>query len=157
MTARLGTVPGCDRISRPRSRRGLSPIFSLFLCVVQCKDKGLSPHVGIPIAHCHHSMVYPQVADGEEFLHTRRVAAKILNKQSRAAKKGWSYSLEPERGMKTPHHYKTSVLRNATQELGRIISNALSNAKWIVRKHGATVWTRFIWLRIGIGGGLFRT
>jgi hypothetical protein len=40
-------------------------------------------------APCHHSMVHPQVADRGEGVQIRRVAANILNKQSRTADKGW--------------------------------------------------------------------
>jgi hypothetical protein len=48
-------------------------------------------HVGwIP---CHHGMARPQVADGGDTLHVRRVAANIMNKQSRTADNGWSSSL----------------------------------------------------------------
>jgi hypothetical protein len=40
----------------------------------------------------HHGMARPPVADGGEGLQIRRVAANILNKQSRTADRGWSYS-----------------------------------------------------------------
>jgi hypothetical protein len=43
---------------------------------------------------CHHGMARPQVADGGDALHTWRVAANMLNKQSRTAENGWSSSLE---------------------------------------------------------------
>jgi hypothetical protein len=48
-------------------------------------------------------MARPQVADGGEGIHLRRVAANISNKQSRTAGKGWSSSLGVERGAKTPN------------------------------------------------------
>jgi hypothetical protein len=38
-------------------------------------------------------MARPQVADGVDTLHVGKVAANILNKQSRTADKGWSSSL----------------------------------------------------------------
>jgi hypothetical protein len=41
---------------------------------------------------CHHSMVCPQVVDGECF-RIWRVTANIFTKQSRTADKGWSSSL----------------------------------------------------------------
>jgi hypothetical protein len=41
---------------------------------------------------CHHGMARPQVADGGDGLQIRRVAANILNKQSRTAGKGFSSS-----------------------------------------------------------------
>jgi hypothetical protein len=37
---------------------------------------------------CHHGMVCPQVSDGGDGLQTWRVAANILNKQSRTADRG---------------------------------------------------------------------
>jgi hypothetical protein len=42
---------------------------------------------------CHHGMARPQVADGGDSLQFWRVAANLLNKQSRTADKGWSSSL----------------------------------------------------------------
>jgi hypothetical protein len=42
---------------------------------------------------CHHGMSRPQVADGGDGLQMWRVAANVLNKQSRTANKGWSSSL----------------------------------------------------------------
>jgi hypothetical protein len=47
---------------------------------------------------CHHSMARPQVADGGNTLQVWRVAANILNKQSRTADKRWSSSLGVGRG-----------------------------------------------------------
>jgi hypothetical protein len=38
--------------------------------------------------YCHHGMARPQVADGGDHLQTWRVAANILNKQSRTADTG---------------------------------------------------------------------
>jgi hypothetical protein len=55
---------------------------------------------------CHHGMARPQVADGEDGLQIWRVAANILNKQSRTADKGWPSSLVVGRGAKTPHRKK---------------------------------------------------
>jgi hypothetical protein len=45
-------------------------------------------------------MARPQVADEGDGLQIGRVAANILNKQSRTADKGWSSSLEVGRGAK---------------------------------------------------------
>jgi hypothetical protein len=42
---------------------------------------------------CHQSMARPQVLDGGDTFQVWRVAANILNKQSRTADKGWSSSL----------------------------------------------------------------
>jgi hypothetical protein len=47
----------------------------------------------------HHGMARPQVADGGDALQFWRVAANILNKQSRTADKGWSSSLGVARGV----------------------------------------------------------
>jgi hypothetical protein len=54
------------------------------------------PHVRwVP---CHHGMARPQVADGGNTLQVWRVAANILNKNSRTADKGWPSSLGVGRG-----------------------------------------------------------
>ena len=42
---------------------------------------------------CHHGMARRHVADGRDDLQTWRVAANMLNKQTRTADKGWSSSL----------------------------------------------------------------
>jgi hypothetical protein len=55
---------------------------------------------------CHYGMARPQVADGGDALQFWRVAANILNKQSRTAAKGWSSSLGFGRGLTTPHRNK---------------------------------------------------
>jgi hypothetical protein len=47
---------------------------------------------------CHHYMARPQVADEGDVLQVWRVAANILNKQSRTADKRWSSSLGVGRG-----------------------------------------------------------
>jgi hypothetical protein len=52
---------------------------------------------------CHNGMARPQVADGGDGLQIWKVAAKMLNKQSRTADKGWSSSLGVGRGATTPH------------------------------------------------------
>jgi hypothetical protein len=54
---------------------------------------------------CHHSMAHPQVTDGGDGLQICRVAANILNKQSRTADKGgpaWGLGV----GLPTPHPKK---------------------------------------------------
>jgi hypothetical protein len=58
----------------------------------------------------HHGTARPHIADGGDGIEIRRVAASILNKQSRAADKGWSYSFEVGRAPKTPHRKKRSLL-----------------------------------------------
>jgi hypothetical protein len=58
----------------------------------------LHPHVRwVP---CHHGMARPQVADGGDALQVWRVAANILNKQSRTANKEWPSNLGVGRGAK---------------------------------------------------------
>jgi hypothetical protein len=47
---------------------------------------------------CHHGMERPLVVDGGDALQVWRVAANILNKQSRTSDKGWSSSLGVGRG-----------------------------------------------------------
>jgi hypothetical protein len=47
---------------------------------------------------CHHGMPRPQVAVGGDSLQFWRVAANILNKQSRTADMGWSSILGVGRG-----------------------------------------------------------
>jgi hypothetical protein len=67
-------------------------------CFHIIKDGSIySPHVRwVP---CHHGMARSQVADGGDSLQFWRVAANMLNKQSRTADKGWSSSL----GLTTNH------------------------------------------------------
>jgi hypothetical protein len=42
---------------------------------------------------CHHGMARPQVADGGDSRKERKIAVKVLTKQSRTAEKGRSFSL----------------------------------------------------------------
>jgi hypothetical protein len=80
---------------------------------------------------CHHGMARLQVADGGKGLQIWRVAANILNKQSRTADKGWPSSLGVWRALTTPHR-KKNTLRNVTKGLGigRKLWNDLSHGKW---------------------------
>jgi hypothetical protein len=55
---------------------------------------------------CHHGMARPQVADGGDALQVWRGAAHILNKQSRSADEGWSFSLGDGMGLTPPHRKK---------------------------------------------------
>jgi hypothetical protein len=52
--------------------------------------------------HCHHGMARPRVADRRDGLQIWKVAANILNKQSRTADSGWSSSLGVGRGANNP-------------------------------------------------------
>jgi hypothetical protein len=52
--------------------------------------------------HCHHGMAGPRVADKRDGLQIWRVAANILNKQSRTAESGWSSSLVVGRRSNNP-------------------------------------------------------
>jgi hypothetical protein len=81
----------------------------------------------------HQGMARPQVADGGDALQVWRVAANILNKQSRTADKGgppaWGLGVGPT----TPHPKKISLLRKIRRSLGpgRIPwINDLSDRKW---------------------------
>jgi hypothetical protein len=60
---------------------------------------------------CHHGMACSQVADGGDGLQICRVAADILNKQSRTADRGWYSSLEVGRGSNYPHRRIRNLLR----------------------------------------------
>jgi hypothetical protein len=63
-------------------------------------------------------MTRAQIADGGDGLQIWRVAANILNKQSRTADRGFSSSLGVGRGLKTVHRKKISLLRNVTKGIG---------------------------------------
>ena len=67
---------------------------------------------------CHHGMARPELWM-EERPPLRRVAANVLNKQSRTADKRWSSSLGIERGAKNSSLQKRNLLRNIhTKSLG---------------------------------------
>jgi hypothetical protein len=51
---------------------------------------------------CHHGMAHPQVADGGDDPQIWRVAANMLNKQSRTANMEWFSSLGAEVRLTTP-------------------------------------------------------
>jgi hypothetical protein len=55
-------------------------------------------------------MAHPQVADGGDDLQIWRVAANILNKQSRTADKGWSSSFGVGHGANNSSLKKISLL-----------------------------------------------
>jgi hypothetical protein len=57
-------------------------------------------------------MARPQVADGGDGLQIWRVAANILNKQSRTADKRWSSSLGLVVGLTTPHRKNKFVTKD---------------------------------------------
>jgi hypothetical protein len=80
-----------------------SPPLSLSLCLYSPFDFGrffsfLILYTHVRWVPCHHGMARPQVADGGDGLQFWRLAANILNKQSRTADKGWSSSLGVGRG-----------------------------------------------------------
>jgi hypothetical protein len=50
-------------------------------------------HTHVRCVPCHHGMARPQVPNGGDGLQIWKVAANILNKQSRTADKGWSSRL----------------------------------------------------------------
>jgi hypothetical protein len=76
-------------------------------------------------------------------LHIGRVAASILNKQSRAADKGWSSSLGAGRGANNSSPLKHNHVTNQTQKPRNLTE------KWV-----GDAWTGSIWLRTGTDGRL---
>jgi hypothetical protein len=68
---------------------------------------------------CHHSMARPQVADGDEGLQIWRVAANILNKQSRTADRGWPSSLGVGHRANNPPTVKSLICYETGTSLGR--------------------------------------
>jgi hypothetical protein len=125
--------------------------------------------------HYHHGMVRPRVADRRYGLQIWRVAANILNKQSRTADSGWSSSLGVGREANNPPRKTQYLLHITTHSLGtgRITWHKLSTGKWKERDHledqdlggkmesewilgrlAWGVWIGFDWLRTGTGGGL---
>jgi hypothetical protein len=85
------------------NRQNNSDIFSAVRTSLSCKYWRMcviQRHVKwVP---CHHGMARPQVADGADGLQMWRVAAIVLNKQSRTADWGWSCSLGVGRGANNP-------------------------------------------------------
>jgi hypothetical protein len=67
-----------------------------------------------------YSMVRPQFADGGDGFQIWRVAANILNKQSRTGDKGWSSSMRLGRGTNKSSPEKISLLRNVTRGINHI-------------------------------------
>jgi hypothetical protein len=63
-------------------------------------------------------MARPQVADRGDGLQMWRVAANILNNQSRTADSWWSSSLGLGGWLTTPHHKTACLLRNTAHRLG---------------------------------------
>jgi hypothetical protein len=61
-------------------------------------DRSSSYHPILKWVPCHHGMARCWFADGGDDLQIRRVAANILNKQSRTTDKGWASSLGVGRG-----------------------------------------------------------
>jgi hypothetical protein len=71
----------------------------------------------------YNGMARPQVVDGGGGLKIWRIAANILNRQSRTDDRGWSSSLGVGREANNPHRKTTNVLRNVLKrpEPGRIL------------------------------------
>jgi hypothetical protein len=88
--------------------------------------------VHVKWVHCHHGMARPRLADTGYGLEIWRVAANILNKQSRTADSGWSSSLGVGRGLTTLPHKTHYLLRITTHSLGtgRNTWHNLSTEKW---------------------------
>jgi hypothetical protein len=62
------------------------------------------------LGYCHHGMARPQVADGEESFQIQKVAANILNDQSRTAEKRCPSSMGVGRGANKSSPYKINML-----------------------------------------------
>jgi hypothetical protein len=78
-------------------------------------------------------MARPRDADRGDGLQIWRVVANILNKQSRAADRGWSFSLGLGGGLTTPHRKTLYSLRSLYKGLGngRILWHDPSTGKRI--------------------------
>jgi hypothetical protein len=76
---------------------------------------------------CHHGMARPQVVDGGNGFQVWRVAANIVHKQSRAARK------EVRRRANNSLPLKNILLQNVRHGLGLgwILWNGQCNGKWI--------------------------
>jgi hypothetical protein len=96
---------------------------------------------------CHHITARPQVAEGRDGLHIWRLAANILNKQSRTAEKEWSSSLGVGWGLATPHRKKQHVTTIQKPFRGPRYRWE-DNIKINLREIGLEVWTGFIWITI---------
>jgi hypothetical protein len=72
---------------------------------------------------CQKDIARSQTAEGVEGLQKRRVAANILNKQSRTADKGWYSSLWVGLGASNFSQQELHMLRNISQslELGMVL------------------------------------
>jgi hypothetical protein len=68
------------------------------------------------VGPCHHSMARYQDVDREHGLHIWKIAANILNNQSRTADIEWSHRLGVTRGANNT--VKNNLLRNVTQDFG---------------------------------------
>jgi hypothetical protein len=87
---------------------------------------------------------------------TSGVAAKILNKQSRRADKGWYSSLRVGRGAATPHHKNFLLLRNVLKCHNDEIHDLYSSPNIVrVIKSRRTRWVRHV-ARMGEGRGAYR-
>jgi hypothetical protein len=77
-------------------------------------------------------MARPRVADRGDGLQIWRVAANMLNKESRTADSGWSSSLGVGRGANNPPRKTQYLLEITTHSLGtgRITWHNLSTGKW---------------------------
>jgi len=71
------------------------------------------------VGPCHHGMARPRFADGGDGLWIQRVAANLLNKQSRTAYKGLSSTLGVGRRAVNASAYL--LVRNVTRGLGGIL------------------------------------
>jgi hypothetical protein len=86
-------APLCRNVT-PTCGKGLLNLMYFPYCFSLSEFSYISViHCHVKWVPCHHGMARPQVAVGGEGLQIWRVAASILNKQSRTADKGWPSSL----------------------------------------------------------------
>jgi hypothetical protein len=80
-----------------------------------------------------------------------RIAANILNKQSRTAEKGWSSSLGVGRGANNSSPWKRIFVTKYSQTKPRAWTDTSVRPKqW---KRDIILWTGLSWLKIETGGG----
>jgi hypothetical protein len=103
-------------------------------------------------------MARPQVADGGDGLQVWRVAADIINKQSRKVDKGWCSSLGVGRET-TIHRRKIITIMKFYSLLGLVrnfgTNYVLDKGCDILKEYCVTLWTGFICVRIRSIDGIF--
>jgi hypothetical protein len=103
---------------------------NLFMLLVESIVIVLTKDFHVKWVSCQNGMLHPQVVDTDG-LQIWRVAANILDKQSRTADRGWPSSLGVGRGANNPTIEKLYLLRSMYKGLrnGRIPWHDLSTEK----------------------------